>query len=54
MQFPDKKYEGLHIPNLLSLDDEKRLSALINCDVLTYYLYLKESDLKANLVMFFK
>ena len=33
MEFPDKRYEGLHIPNLLSVDDEKRLSGLINCDV---------------------
>ena len=33
MEFPDKRYQGLHIPNLLSVDDEKRLSGLINCDV---------------------
>ena len=33
MQFPNKKYDGLHIPNLLSLEDEERLKQLINCDI---------------------
>lgn len=33
MEFPNRKYDGLHIPNLLSIDDEKILSDLINCDI---------------------
>lgn len=33
MEFPNKRYDGLHIANLLSFDDEKRLSSLINCDI---------------------
>jgi hypothetical protein len=33
MQFPNKKYDGLHIPNLLSLEDEERLKQLISCNM---------------------
>jgi hypothetical protein len=33
MEFPNKKYEGLHIPNLLSVDDEKKLSDSIDCNI---------------------
>jgi hypothetical protein len=33
MEFPNKKYEGLHIPNLLSIEDEKKLFASIDCNI---------------------
>ena len=33
MEFPNKRYEGLHIPNLLSIDDEKRLRSVIDCNI---------------------
>lgn len=33
MQFPDKRYEGLNIPNLLSEETERKLSNIINCEI---------------------
>jgi hypothetical protein len=33
MEFPDNRYDGLHIANLLSVEDEKSLSDSINCDM---------------------
>jgi hypothetical protein len=33
MEFPNKKYDGLHIPNLLSVEEENRLHSLINRDI---------------------
>lgn len=33
MEFPNRKYEGLHIPNLISVEDEKKLNMLINCNI---------------------
>lgn len=33
MQFPDKRYEGLHVHNLLSVEDERKLFSLINCNI---------------------
>ena len=33
MQFPNRRYHGLHIPNLLSEEDQKRLSHLIHSRV---------------------
>jgi len=33
MEFPNKKYEGLHIPNLLTVDDEQKLFSLIDCNI---------------------
>ena len=33
MEFPNKRYYGLHIPNLLSEEDQKRLSDLIHSPI---------------------
>ena len=33
MEFPNRRYHGLHIPNLLSEEDQKRLSDLIHSPI---------------------
>lgn len=42
MQFPDKKYDGLHIPNPLSEENEEKLSKNININKILDKLFISK------------
>lgn len=41
MELPDERYEGLHIPALLSVDEEEEFIALVNCDIFKQMVILR-------------